>query len=140
MNNEIYHHGVKGQRWGVRRYQNYDGSLTAKGRERYEKDSGSSSKNDTSASASVKQAANKKNQEKLKAFFKKYFSLPPNDVALLKGQITFKEYLKKERRQQSINDVVRESNRIFNQNVETSNMWFYNNNLINSINNNMMGW
>ena len=24
--NEIYHHGVKGQRWGVRRYQNVDGN------------------------------------------------------------------------------------------------------------------
>lgn len=32
---ELYHHGIKGQKWGVRRYQNLDGSLTAKGRERY---------------------------------------------------------------------------------------------------------
>ena len=31
---ELYHHGIKGQRWGVRRYQNEDGSLTAEGKKR----------------------------------------------------------------------------------------------------------
>ena len=32
---ELYHHGVKGQRWGFRRYQNADGSLTPAGKKRY---------------------------------------------------------------------------------------------------------
>ena len=32
---ELYHHGIKGQRWGVRRYQNKDGSLTDAGKKRY---------------------------------------------------------------------------------------------------------
>lgn len=33
-NNELMHHGIHGMRWGVRRYQNKDGSLTAAGRKR----------------------------------------------------------------------------------------------------------
>lgn len=33
--NELYHHGIKGQKWGVRRYQNPDGTLTAAGKKRY---------------------------------------------------------------------------------------------------------
>ena len=31
----LVHHGIKGQRWGIRRYQNEDGSLTDAGRRRY---------------------------------------------------------------------------------------------------------
>lgn len=30
----LAHHGIKGQKWGIRRYQNYDGSLTDEGRKR----------------------------------------------------------------------------------------------------------
>lgn len=36
MNNELYHHGIKGQKWGIRRFQNKDGTLTAKGRKHYD--------------------------------------------------------------------------------------------------------
>lgn len=36
-NGELYHHGVKGQKWGRRRYQNEDGSLTPAGQKRYNK-------------------------------------------------------------------------------------------------------
>ena len=32
---ELYHHGVKGMKWGVRRFQRKDGSLTSAGKKRY---------------------------------------------------------------------------------------------------------
>jgi hypothetical protein len=32
---ELYHHGIKGQKWGIRRYQNPDGTLTPAGKRRY---------------------------------------------------------------------------------------------------------
>lgn len=35
---ELYHHGVKGMKWGVRRYQNKDGSITESGKKRYARD------------------------------------------------------------------------------------------------------
>lgn len=33
---ELYHHGILGQKWGVRRYQNEDGTYTSVGRKRRE--------------------------------------------------------------------------------------------------------
>ena len=34
MDNEVYHYGIKGMKWGVRRYQNKDGTLTNTGKKR----------------------------------------------------------------------------------------------------------
>ena len=42
----LAHHGVKGQRWGVRRFQNPDGSLTEKGKRRIKTLQGKSDKLD----------------------------------------------------------------------------------------------
>lgn len=34
----IMHHGIKGMKWGIRRYQNKDGTLTSAGKKRYNKE------------------------------------------------------------------------------------------------------
>ena len=47
---ELYHWGIKGMKWGERRYQNKDGSLTPAGKKRYAKEGG----DDTDASATPK--------------------------------------------------------------------------------------
>lgn len=38
MSTYLIHHGILGQRWGVRRFQNPDGSLTKAGKKRYAKE------------------------------------------------------------------------------------------------------
>ena len=42
--NYLEHHGILGQKWGVRRYQNEDGTLTEEGKKRYGSDSEPESK------------------------------------------------------------------------------------------------
>lgn len=58
-NGELYHWGIKGQKWGHRRYQNKDGSLTPAGRKRYSDDP-----KVVKSKAAVKQA----NEDRVKAF------------------------------------------------------------------------
>ena len=52
--NELYHHGIKGQKWGVRRFQRSDGSLTNAGRKRYNEEIETAKKNLSKAKSDYK--------------------------------------------------------------------------------------
>lgn len=70
---ELYHHGTKGMKWGVRRYQNKDGSLTAKGKKRYARDAREQgySKRDSETGKYYKQSK-KKGREDLEVDASRY--------------------------------------------------------------------
>lgn len=70
-NNELYHWGIKGMKWGVRRYQNKDGTLTPAGKRRYaddptaKADVDTAKKNVKKANAEYSKAANEYNKKTL---------------------------------------------------------------------------
>ena len=62
----LMHYGVKGMKWGVRRYQNYDGSYTRKGLERYRKAESDAYKSGQATRQQVKDAKSAVKTEKRK--------------------------------------------------------------------------
>ena len=59
----LYHHGIRGQRWGIRRFQNEDGSLTKSGKKRYDVD--------IETAKNKYDIANRKSKEARKEYYKK---------------------------------------------------------------------
>lgn len=72
-NNELCHWGIKGMRWGVRRYRNEDGSLTDAGRRRLEKADQKWAKKKTDK---ITAKAKKASQKELYAYGKELLKLP----------------------------------------------------------------
>lgn len=71
---ELYHHGIKGQKWGIRRFQNPDGSYTADGKNRRRKSIGQKIREHNLKT--TKQAHDRANIEQLN--YRRMAKLDPN--------------------------------------------------------------
>lgn len=69
---ELYHAGVKGMKWGVRRYQNKDGSLTPAGKKRYGDSPETGNKKPSYRSTGIKSAMARRSNEKVDKGFKNW--------------------------------------------------------------------
>ena len=95
----LAHHGTKGQRWGVRRFQNSDGSLTAAGKLRYSVGNGGrsiSKKVDPKSAAKLKkqQAKETAKLERLKIKEAAKNEKLKEKIEKQKSHMTNKEYVK----------------------------------------------
>lgn len=64
---ELYHWGIKGMKWGVRRYQNKDGTLTDAGKKRYDYESDRGGYNQTDENGVRYKVSKKGNVDTIKA-------------------------------------------------------------------------
>jgi len=146
----LAHHGIKNQKWGQRRFQNYDGSLTSEGRKRYGVGESNLSKREKKqAEKAAKQRAkanDKKKADALKAdaekqkrmeylrdhpekIYKHRKELTQEDVDTIMAQVKFDQSLKKIRKDQidrgmkKISDIKGYADTINNVYTTSKNTW-----------------
>ena len=87
-NDELQHWGIKGQKWGQRRYQNKDGSLTPEGKKRYNQEVEKLKAEEAKIKAAEKVAATKKKtQAKLDKLDAKKAELEDRKKKLKNGDV-----------------------------------------------------
>lgn len=86
---QLQHWGIKGMKWGIRRYQNKDGSLTPAGKKRYSEDN----KNPISE-LSDQELRNKIDRLTLEKRYKELISTPKNKSLLEEGKKMVADVLK----------------------------------------------
>lgn len=100
--NELYHHGIKGQKWYVRRFQNEDGTLTEAGKQRYRHYTGEDIKVPKTYGLRIGKKANRKFEEQHQA--RRARILETNrEIANAIGEEAFKKAL------DSVNHVIERS-------------------------------
>jgi len=97
----IAHHGIRGMKWGIRRYQNPDGSLTAAGRKRYMKNPKWRAKYLEYRKQQIKEANAKTLQKMAKSKEALLKSNNANELYARKNELTTEEIMERVRRLQA---------------------------------------
>lgn len=96
---ELYHHGVKGQKWGVRRYQNEDGTLTDEGKKLYFQKINAANNQLKALRAGDQKAADywQKKQDEIAAIERKNKVISMNKLKML-GKKDYKKFVKESKK------------------------------------------
>lgn len=86
--NELYHHGIKGMKWGRRRFQTADGSLTAAGRKRYSGGISGAIRNKQYSNAERDLASVKKQQRQVDSELRELKGYAKNPTGLANSKIS----------------------------------------------------
>ena len=90
---ELYHFGVKGMKWGVRRYRNPDGTLTAKGIKKAQKKKAQKKKAKKNWVTAYNKAVDHHNANIIGKLNQKYKDYNFEDLADKKNRKAFKRYV-----------------------------------------------